>query len=308
MSTKNSFKLVFILLIVCSINKSAAISSINLIDDNHHLVSLKYPAKRIISLSPHITELIYEAGGENYLVGTVNSSNYPPQVKHIEKIGNSQIINVEKIMALKPDLIVAWNNSPAIEKIRKLDASINYFISHPNKIKDISDNLIKLGKLMNTEKIANQSAIIFDKHISRISNQYNKGNKEHKTNLLFLISKNPYIAYSGGDLLFQNTIKFCNGKNILDFDKRQAIIMSLESVKSLKPDIIFSSKSSSTHKSLATQYNTFWSSQIDAVQNELGQTIDIEADLIARPGPRYWKGMEKICYEIDRVSFHKTNN
>ena len=100
---------------------AAADAEIRLVDDNGQTVVLKAPAQRIISLAPHVTELLYTAGAGERIVGAVEYSNYPESAKKIPRVGSNVQLDLERIVALKPDLIVVWMHGNAQRQLDQAD-------------------------------------------------------------------------------------------------------------------------------------------------------------------------------------------
>jgi iron complex transport system substrate-binding protein len=128
-----------IVLIVLLLSGAAlAQTSVHETDDAGHALKLAHPARRVISLAPSLTELVYEAGGGDYLVGTVDYSDYPSAALKLPRIGSNQKLDVERIAGLKPDLIVVWFHGNALREVEQLAAlGIPSFYVEPHHIEDI---------------------------------------------------------------------------------------------------------------------------------------------------------------------------
>ena len=97
-------------------------AAVSVIDDAGNTVTLAQPARRIVSLAPHVTELLYAAGGGDRIVGTVSYSDYPPQARDLPRVGDNKALDLERIAALKPDLIVVWRHGNAQKQTDRLRA------------------------------------------------------------------------------------------------------------------------------------------------------------------------------------------
>src|SRR3569623_1966251 len=123
-------------------------------DDAHSTVTLDAPARRIVSLAPHATELLFAAGEGPYVVGVSQYSDYPPQAAHIASVGSSTALDVERIAMLKPDLVVAWssgNSAAQVTALRRL--GIPVFESEPRDFDSIASSLERLSALAGTEAV-----------------------------------------------------------------------------------------------------------------------------------------------------------
>src|SRR6267143_3510414 len=109
-----------------------AIGQIKVVDDYGHQVSLSTPASRIVSLAPHLTELLYAAGAGPKLVGAVAFSDFPPEARALPRVGNDALIDLEVVLALRPDLIVAWPNPGTVRAVNRLaELQLPVFRSEP---------------------------------------------------------------------------------------------------------------------------------------------------------------------------------
>ena len=120
----------------------SASAAVSVRDDDGNLITLQKPALRIIAMAPHVTELLYAAGGGDKIVGAVTYSDFPEAAKKIPRIGTNRQIDMERVIAMKPDLIVAWMHGSSerqIETLRQLGIPI--FHSEPLKLDGIADSL-----------------------------------------------------------------------------------------------------------------------------------------------------------------------
>ena len=160
---------------------SNATGLIKISDDAGRLIELAQTAQRVISLSPHATELIYAAGGAEKIIAAVEFSNYPERAKTLPRVGSGYQLDIEAIVSLQPDLIIAWrsgNSRAQLEQLENLGLTVYY--SEPEILADIGRNLRDIGVLLGTESIANKQADEFILGIERLK-QKNKHNKKIKT-------------------------------------------------------------------------------------------------------------------------------
>ena len=125
---------------LCAAATSAWANGVQVRDDNGQWVTLAAPARRVISLAPHVTELIYAAGGGAHLVGAVSHSDYPEAARQLPRVGDNRQVDIERVLALKPDLLVVWlhgNAERQLEPLRRLGVPL--FYSEPTKLEAIPD-------------------------------------------------------------------------------------------------------------------------------------------------------------------------
>ena len=138
---------------------SHAFAVIKVQDDAGDTVVLAKPAQRVVSLAPHVTELLFAAGGADRIVGTVSYSEYPPAARTIPRVGDNRQVDIERLLALKPDLLVVWRHNASqrqMEQLRKLGIPLYYSESHT--LDDLPEAVLRMGQLVGTELQAQQNA------------------------------------------------------------------------------------------------------------------------------------------------------
>ena len=134
-------------------------AAVSVIDDSGHRVTLARPAQRVISMAPHVTELLFAAGGGARVVGVMNYSDYPPAATTLPLVGSSSELDMERVLALKPDLLVVWQGGNTERQLAQLKAlGIAMFYSEPRTMAQIGESVLRLGQLMGTEQQAAASA------------------------------------------------------------------------------------------------------------------------------------------------------
>ena len=138
------------------------VAEIRVVDDFGDELVLSSPALRIVSLAPHITELIYAAGAGEQLVGVVSYSDYPEAAKSIQLIGSYNKVSFENIVAVRPDLILAWGSGNGLETIDRLKSlGLKVHVNEPRRLEDDAEIIRQYGLLSGNENIANQAATNF---------------------------------------------------------------------------------------------------------------------------------------------------
>jgi iron complex transport system substrate-binding protein len=128
-------------------------------DDSGHTLTLAHPAQRIVSLAPHVTEMLFAAGGGTRIVGAGAFSDYPPAAAKIPRVADNFEIDVERTLALRPDVIVVWQNgTPARQLAQLRQLGIPLYYSEPKKLDDIADTVQRFGDLMGTQAVARPAA------------------------------------------------------------------------------------------------------------------------------------------------------
>jgi len=267
---------------------------IKVFDDTLQAVELSQPAQRVISLSPHVTELLYEAGANTQIIAAVEYSNYPEAAKRLPRVGSGYKLDIEAILGLKPDLVIGWksgNQQAQLEQLKKLGLTI--YLSEPKTLEDIAENLRDIGSLTGKEKTANKKADDFLKGIERLK-QSNKSNK--KVRVFYQVWQQPLFTINGNHII-SHIIELCGGENVFAELSVVSPQIDRESVISRNPDVIVAGVGDGREGWLGNWKK--WGS-INAVKNN--QLYGIDADLIVRHTPRILQGASLMCDALLKAS------
>ena len=261
-------------------------------DDTGREVRLAGPAKRIIALAPHIAESLYAAGAGEQIVGTVDYSDYPPAAKHLPRVGGYSRIDLEAVLALKPDLVVAWesgNNMTQTDKLRAL--GITVYISQPNHIVDIATQLEQLGQLAATETVANAAAASFRQRLNTLKRSYAD---KPKVRTFYQIWKAPLMTV-GGPQIISDAILLCGGENVFGQLPQMAPRISVEAVIASDPEAIIATGMGDAKPEWLHDWDQ-WTGMTAVKRNNL---FHINPDIMQRHTPRILDGTEKLCTFLD---------
>ncbi len=267
--------------------------NIHVTDDAGNKVTLQKPAQRIVSLAPHITELLFAAGGGERIVGTVRYSDYPAAAKRIPQIGDANQIDIERIMMLKPDLLVVWqhgNPERQLAQLRKL--GIPLFYSEPRKLHDIPDSVLRLGELMGTNNAAQKSAMQLKQTLVQL---VQKNNNHAPIKVFYQIWHQPLYTLSEQHIV-NDAIRLCGGENVFAKLKTIAPSVSIEAVLLANPDAIFVT---GTEKQAKEKFD-FWKRYPTLSAVQYGNLLNLEGDLLSRPGPRMISGTAQLCKKLEQ--------
>jgi iron complex transport system substrate-binding protein len=260
--------------------------------------SQPYP-KRIITLAPHLSELVDAAGGSERLVSVSAYSNLPESVKQLPITSDARSIDLEKMKSLRPDLIIYWRGGTSESQIQSIKKTFNkdvQFISvQPKKLSDIANDIETIGKALGAEAIAKKNADALRSKIAAL-NTKQKNNGERKVRVFYQVWAQPLMTLNQ-DHIIGDIIQRCGGEQLFANEKVLVPTVSREAVIKANPEIIFTAVDS-------TKINTDWSMwssfpQLAAAKNKA--FIDLDGDIISRPSPRIMQGAEKICAEINKV-------
>ncbi len=271
-------------------------AAVTVTDDAGQTVTLAQPARRIVSLAPHVTELIYAAGGGDRIVGTVSYSDYPPQARDIPRVGDNKALDLERIAALKPDLIVVWRHGNAQKQTDRLRAlGMPLFYSEPRRLESIAENLEKLGTLMGTEAVATRAAADFRQQVSSLRKTYAD---RPPVTVFYQVWQQPLMTLNGQHLV-SDLLTMCGGRNLFAKETPLVPTVSVEAVVAGNPEVMLTAGMGATRPDKPLADFAMWEKwkQVTAVaRNNL---FIIDGDLVNRAGPRVVNGAAEICKDLD---------
>jgi len=287
-------KLIFAAALLASAAASAAPISVR--DDDGNVVTLQKPAQRVIAMAPHVTELLFTAGAGDKIVGAVTYSDYPEAAKKIPRVGDNRLIDLERVAAMKPDLIVIWMHGGferQIEGLRKL--GIPLFHSEPTKLEGIADNVVRLGQLMGTETAANAAAEDIRQQFAAMTRQYAK---RPPVRLFYQVWDKPLYTLSNKSIV-GDAIRLCGGVNIFGDLKVTAPVVSIEAVLQENPEAIFGT-SEKDYGSV-----NLWKPYPNMLAVKNNNLFRLDGELLNRAGPRMVGGTKALCEKIEEARQHR---
>jgi len=256
----------------------SAMGQIKVVDDYGKQVSLSAPASRIVSLAPHLTELLYAAGAGPKVVGAVAFSDFPPEARELPRVGNDALIDLEAVLALRPDLIVAWPNPGTVRAVNRLaELQLPVFRSEPRELEDIAGTISRLGILLGTEPQAERAAAAFRARAAELEKRYSR---RPAVRVFYEVWDRPLITVSG-DHVISKVIRLCGGENVFAALPGIAPQIDREAVLRANPKVIIGSDAISLDD---------WKAY--PVTAHLHR---IPAALIERHTPRILEGAEQLC-------------
>ncbi|MGA9854006.1 MAG: cobalamin-binding protein [Gammaproteobacteria bacterium] len=271
----------------------ASSAAITVSGADHQSITLAAPVQRIVSLAPDLTELAYDAGAGKQMVGADSYSNYPPAAKQLPRIGDAFRVDLERLVALKPDLVLAWQGgTPAavIERLRSL--GLNVLVIGFGQLTDIAKNLELIGRITGHNAEAHAAAKQFLDGLDDLHHQYAG---RAPVRVFYEISRTPLYTI-GGRQIISHMIELCGGRNIFSDLKELAAPVSLESVLARDPQAMVTGSDAGAAARLKEWQR--WP-QISAMRTE--NLFSISSDLLARATPRILKGGEQLCEDLEKA-------
>ena len=265
-----------------------------IIDDEGNLVRLEKPAKRIISLAPSLTELVYAAGAGSRLIGVVEYSDYPASADSLPVVGRFDGLDIERILELKPDLIVAWQSGNPKSSITQLkNLNLKVYVAEPKNLSSIASHIEKLSVLTGTESRAQIAIQEFNSIYGEIKRRYNN---KSKVKIFYQLWDRPIITVGGNELI-NDIIELCGGENIFGDLPQLAPKIDQESVLIRNPKVIVASGSNTERPQWLDEWK-LWP-QLTAVAED--NLYFIIPELLQRHTPRALLGTRQMCEYIDQA-------
>ncbi len=277
---------------------SAASAEISVLDDSGRPLKLTAPAHRIVSLAPHVTELLYAVGAGHFIVGAVEYSDYPEAAKKIPRVGSGAGLDIEAIVALHPDLVVAWQSgNPSWQVDRLIGLGIPVFLTEPRHLDDIAGLLEKLGKLAGTDS-AGKAAADFRRHLMQLRTRYSG---RETVFVFYQILDNSPLTVSGRHII-SDIIQLCGGRNIYAAMPALTPRVDMESVLKENPEVILASG----YDALWQEWRDRWRTLPMLTASMRDNLFFIPPDLIERQSPRILDGSERVCAALEQARSKRT--
>ena len=271
-----------------------ATAEIRVKDDYGNEVRLAAPAARIVSLSPHLTELLYAAGAGGRLVGAVEFSDYPAEARALPRVGSDAGIDLEAVIALQPDLVVAWPNAGSLRAVNRLaDLRLPVFRSEPRELEDIPRTLQRLGALAGSEKDAERAAAAFRARVRELGRRYSK---RPTVRVFYQVWDRPLLTVNGEHVI-SKVMRLCGGENVFARLPMIAPEIDREAVLRADPQVIVASGSDDQRPAWLDAWKAF--PGLNAAAK--GNLYAIAPELIQRHTPRLLDGAERLCRILEEV-------
>ncbi|WP_372627709.1 cobalamin-binding protein [Arsukibacterium sp.] len=249
------------------------------------------PKQRIIALAPHITELLYAIGAGEQLVGVSAFSDYPQAAKVLPQVANYAGVNLEAILALKPDLVIAWKTGNVAADISRLQQfGINVVYSDPIQISDIANELRYLGDVTGHQQQAEVVATDFERQLAEIKAEYRN---KPRLKVFFSMGTEPLTSVANQAWPAQ-AMALCATDNIIASASNDYPQPGLEQVLQEAPEVIIQATAGATPAD-----TRFWQAYPVIPAVALGQFVTVDADLLYRTSPRTLTGIRQLCQGLD---------
>jgi iron complex transport system substrate-binding protein len=286
---------VFLILIATLLTLAAAppaAAEIVIRDDADRELHLPGPAQRIVSLAPHITEVLFAAGAGERVVGVVAYSDYPEAARALPQVGGYSNLDMEAITALAPDLVIAWRSGNRGAHLEKLGAlGIPVYVNEARSFEGVARSLEVFGRLTATETTANAAAQAFRARRDALAQRYAG---RAPVRMFYQVWAQPLMTINGKHLI-SDAIRLCGGINVFDDLATLAPSIGVEAVLAANPEVIVASGRDAARPEWLDEWRRWPELAASAADN----LYFIAPELIQRHTPRILDGTAQLCEHLE---------
>ncbi|HSB22421.1 MAG TPA: cobalamin-binding protein [Burkholderiaceae bacterium] len=270
----------------------SAAAQVRVLDVDGRPVQLAAPARRVVSLAPHLTELMFAIGAGDRVVGTVEYADFPAAARRVPRVGDSSLLDLERIVALQPDLVLVWRHGNSPQQLQRL-ASLRLptYASEARTLADIARTMRDLGALTGSAAQAEQRARAFDAAVSDLRARY-AGRR--RLTVFYQIWDQPLITVNGEHLISQ-VLGLCGADNVFAGQKLLTPTVTAEAVLRADPDAIVAGWSDSYGPAPLDRWRRLGA--LRAVRQ--GHLLQVDPDLLHRQSDRVVLGARELCEKLD---------
>jgi iron complex transport system substrate-binding protein len=280
-----------LLAVLVLVSAPGATLAAEFVDDLDRAVMVPERPSRVVSLAPHLAELMFAAGAGDRLAGVVAFSDYPAAVQELPIVGDAFSLDHERLARIRPDLILAWVDGNPRQLIERLDRDGYVVVALATADLDhIGAQIESLGLLMGTAEVAAAVAGAYREDLAELS----KATVHNPIPTFVQVASDPLYTV-GGTHLISDVLRRCGARNVFEDLDVPAAQVSYEVVLELAPAMIVASVHEPSH-----DWREVWRRwpELSAVRDD--RLIGVPADLLSRPTPRLLQGMARICEAVDR--------
>ena len=262
------------------------------IDDREREVCSNAPVTRIAALSPGATELAFAAGAGSKVVAVVSFSDYPPAAQEIESVGSPSRLDLERLLALKPDLILAWGTGNPSEQISTLlRLGMRVFYVEPHSFSSIAQDIRDIAQLAGTEASGDVATSAFLKGISDLKTQYSQ---KPKIRTFYQVWDEPLMTMNGQHYINQ-VVELCGGINVFSKSPRLIPRLNKEAVLIENPEVIVAGGMGERN----AHWLEWWRAFPELMATKQDNLFFVPPSLLQRPTPRLLEGAKILCEKLD---------
>lgn len=280
-----------LLLLAALAAPAAARPTVVVADDAGGTVALAAPPRRIVSLAPHATELLFALGAGSRIVGVSAASDWPAEARALPRVGDARAVDLERVFALAPDLVVTWPYTVPAQVARLKARGVPVFVLDARTIDDLPRQMSRLGRLVGETRRGESLAAATTARLEALRARYRNA---VPVAVFYQIWNAPLFTIGGGHLITQ-AIELCGGSNAFARETLPAPMVSVEAVLAAQPEVIVAGADGGRRPPWLDDWRR-WPT-LPAVAR--GQLHTVDGDLLHRAGPRFVDGVDGLCAAID---------
>lgn len=261
-----------------------------LTDDLGRSVTLNAPARRIVTLAPFLTELVFAAGAGERVVGVSAFSDYPPEARRLPVVSSAAGVSLEQLAALAPDLVLAWRDSfrrEDIERVGRFGAAV--FVADGRRLDDVPRLLRVIGAA--TDRDVAPRVRDFETRVRSLRDRYSA---RPKVDVFLEIWHRPLTTISGSHFM-NDALEICGGRNVFKDRAGVAPLVSWEEVYRRDPSVVIGAGSAASEG----EFHANWRSRSTLTAVKRDRLVWVDADTIQRPTTRTPEGIRQLCERLD---------
>jgi len=272
------------------------------IDDGGRRVSFDRPPQRVVTLAPSLAELVFAAGAGPALVGVSALSDSPPEARRIARIGDASRLDVERVLALRPDVVLVWQRGATSRELEQLEAAgIRLFQLEPRRLDDVARAIERLGALLGHEEEARRRARELREALDRLRAEHAAA---APVTVFYQVWQQPLMTVNGQQII-NDILGVCGGRNVFSGLAPLVPIVSTEAVVDADPEAILTASEdalrSASQRDPANPAFALWRRHPRMVAVRRSWLYTLDGDAISRQGPRIVDGAAAVCAVLDQV-------
>ena len=282
------------LCVLCALGAAAHAATPEVRDDRGKPFRLAAPATRIISIAPHLTEIAFAAGVGARLIAVSEYSDYPPEAKRLPRVGDGARVDMERILTLRPDLVLAWKSGNQAGDVARLERlGIPVWVSEPSRLADIPRLLRDVATLAGDAVSGERAASAFERELRNLRERHPvQATRQAPLRVFYEIWHQPLLTVNGAHMI-SDAINLCGGKNVFAEVPVLTPTVSLEAVLAARPEIVLGGGSSDGEMDFVPRWRR------EAITALRGTPICyVDPNRIQRQSPRILDGIAAICAHI----------
>jgi iron complex transport system substrate-binding protein len=275
-----------------------------LVDDDGHALTLATPARRVVTTAPNLTEIVADLGALDRLVGTVDTSNHPAAARAVPRIGDHQRLDLERLIALKPDLVLVWTHGGTERELDALRrAGLALFKVEPMRLAEVPPAIERVGRLLGLDAAGRRRAAALRGELDAL--RAARPAAAAPVDVFYQVWSEPLMTINDRQLI-ADVIALCGGRNVFGSLAPLVPQVSTEAVLRARPEAILAAREDGSGGPAAQRAPrdrgfAAWQRFADFTPVRRGWLYTLPGDEITRAGPRLAHGARAMCGALDEV-------